>query len=288
MGILARSALAVSALTLLNSIVFGAAIVPGFDSTADGRNDDGTYTIGGCTNPAPGGTCSGDPVPIGFSFNFYGTVGNTLYVNTNGNVTFDAPLATFTPFGLDDAFRQIIAPFFADVDTRNPASGVVTFGNGTFEGKNAFGINWIDVGYFEENVDKTNAFQLLLVDRAETGAGNFDFIFNYDRVLFETGDASFGSDGLGGFSAHVGFSNGTGIPGESYSLFGSGVPGTFINSGTFPLVDNSLNSSVDGRYIFFVRGGNVVTVVPEPGTYVMLLAGVGALAFRKRMLGQSK
>lgn len=282
MRILRRWALTTAALIIVSSTLFGAAIVPGFDATADGRNDDGTYTIGGCNNPAPGGTCAGDLVPIGFSFNFYGTVSNELYINTNGNVTFDAPLPTFTPFGLDSAFRQVIAPFFADIDTRNPGSGVVTFGNGTFEGRNAFGVNWIDVGYFEENVDKTNSFQLLLVDRSDTGVGNFDIVFNYDKVEFETGDGSFGSGGLGGFSAHVGFSNGTGVPGESFSLPGSGVPGTFIDSGTYPLVQNSLNSNVDGRYIFFGRDGNVVTVVPEPGTYVMLLAGVGALVLRKR------
>ena len=60
--------------------------------------------------------------------------------DTNGNVTLDSPLSTFTPFGLTAANRQIIAPFFADVDTRDPASGVTTFGNGTFNGRNAFGV----------------------------------------------------------------------------------------------------------------------------------------------------
>ncbi len=279
-----RYAATLGALLLFSSNVFGAAILPGFDSTADGRNDDGTYTVGGCNNPTPGGTCSGDLVPIGFNFNFYGTVSDSLYINTNGNVTFDAPLPTFTPFGLDLAFRQIIAPFFADVDTRNPASGVVTFGNGTFEGRNAFGVNWLNVGYFEEKVDKTNSFQLLLVDRNDTGAGNFDIVFNYDKVQWETGDGSFGTDGLGGFSAHVGFSNGTGIPEQSFSLPGSGVPGSFIDSGTYPLIENRLNSDVDGRYIFFARDGQVLTQIPEPGTYALMLAGMGVLALRRRVL----
>ena len=126
------------------SVSFGDAIVPGFDATSDGRNDDGTYTLGGCNNDSPGGTCFGTLVPIGFDVNFFGVTTDSLYINTNGNITFDFPLFSPDPFPLIDSFNQMIAPFFADVDTRNPASGVVTFGNGTFDGRNAFGVNWID------------------------------------------------------------------------------------------------------------------------------------------------
>ena len=273
-----------SMLMLGASLSFGSAIVPGFNATSDGRNDDGTYTTGGCNNDTPGGTCAGTPVPIGFSVNFYGTTSDSLFINTNGDVTFDAPLATFTPFSLDDALRQIIAPFFADLDTRNPASGVVTFGDGTFDGRNAFGVNWIDVGYFDQEVDNTNSFQLLLVDRADTGAGNFDLVFNYDRILFETGDASFGIGGLGGLSARIGFSNGTGLPGDSFELPGSGIPGSFIDGGTNALVTNSLNSDVAGRYIFSARDGQIPvnTDTPEPGTYFMLAAGSVLLLLNRR------
>uniref|UniRef100_Q02DB1 NIDO domain-containing protein n=1 Tax=Solibacter usitatus (strain Ellin6076) TaxID=234267 RepID=Q02DB1_SOLUE len=267
------------------SLSFGSAIVPGFNTTSDGRNDDGTYTTGGCNNDSPGGTCSGTLVPIGFSVNFYGSTSDSLYINTNGDVTFDAPLATFTPFALDDAFRQIIAPFFADLDTRNPASGVVMFGSGTFDGRAAFGVDWINVGYFDQEVDNTNSFQMLLVDRSDTGAGNFDLVFNYDRILFETGDASFGIGGLGGLSARVGFSNGTGLPGESFELPGSGIPGSFIDGGTNALVTHSLNSDVAGRYIFGARDGQIpvdTTTTPEPGTCFLMIAGSVLLLFKQR------
>lgn len=57
---------------LSTSTGFGGAIVPGFDSISDGRNDDGTYTTGGCNNSADGGTCPGTLVPIGFSVDFLG------------------------------------------------------------------------------------------------------------------------------------------------------------------------------------------------------------------------
>lgn len=55
--------------------------------------------------------------------NFFGRSYSSLFVNNNGNVTFDEALGTFTPFPLADATNQIpmIAPFFGDVDTRAPS-----------------------------------------------------------------------------------------------------------------------------------------------------------------------
>ena len=272
---------------VLATASFGAAIVPGFNTTSDGRNDDGTYTTGGCNNDSPGGFCDGTLVPIGFLINFLGITTDSLYINTNGNVTLDSPLAAFTPFGLLDTAREIIAPFFADIDTRNPNSGVVTFGNGSFDGRTAFGVNWPGVGYFDQEISNPNSFQLLLVDRNNTGAGNFDIVFNYDQVLFETGDASDGTGGLGGSSARVGFSDGTGAPGGSLELDGSGVPGELIDGGPKALVSHSLNSDVPGRYIFNARNGEILTgpgsqAVPEPGTRIISIAGVLVILLRRR------
>ena len=43
-----------------------------------------------------------------------------------------------------------------------------------------------------------------------------------DRIRWETGDASGGTNGLGGSPARVGFSNGRGQPGTFFELTGSG------------------------------------------------------------------
>jgi hypothetical protein len=104
----------------------------------------------------------------------------------------------------------IIAPFFGDVDTRNELSGVVTYGSSVFEGRQVFCANWdgVGVGYYNQRVDKLNKFQVLLVDRSDIGAGDFDIIFNYNQIQWETGEASGGTNGLGGDSARVGYSNG--------------------------------------------------------------------------------
>ena len=69
--------------------------------------------------------------------------------------------------------------------------------------------------------------QIVLTDRTDTGAGNFDIYFNYTRITWETGSASGGSNGFGGVSAAVGYNAGTGNqPGTFFELPGSRVPGS--------------------------------------------------------------
>lgn len=287
MALRGRYALAFCATLMTARLGFSGAILSGFNTTSDGRNDDGTYITGGCTNGANNGMCAGTPVPVGFNLNFFGVTFNSVFVNTNGNVTLDSALGTFTPFGLTATSRRIIAPFFADVDTRPAASNVVTFGNGTFNGRSTFGVNWVDVGYFDRHTDKTNSFQLLLVDRSDTGSGNFDIVFNYDRILFETGDASGGSGGFGGSSARAGFSNGTGAPGTSYELMGSAIAGSLIDGGANALISHRINSDIDGRYIFEARNGQIV-VSPEPGTATFLSIGSLLFAVGWRLKGRRR
>ena len=274
-----RTVVAITVGLLFVSLSFGDAIVAGFNSTSDGRNDDGTYTTGGCNNPADGGTCAGSLVPIGFSGNFFGTTFDSLYINTNGNVTLDSPLSAPNPFPLVDGFNQIIAPFFADVDTRNPASGVVSFGAGSFDGFTAFGVNWPNVGYFNQEASPLDTFQLLLVSRPDQGPGAFEIVFNYGSIGWESGDSDFGTGGLGGNSARVGFSDGTGNPDNSFELPGSGVPGSLIDGGPQALISHSLNSDVSGRYIFDFQNGVPVTV-PEPGSFGLLLSALLLLVCR--------
>jgi len=203
-------------------------------------------------------------VNLGFSANYFGTTYTQTYVNNNGNITFDSPLSAFTPFNLNTTNRAIIAPFFADVDTGGAGSGLVKYGNDTLSGRTVFCVNWVSVGYYEQKVDKLNSFQLVLIDRSDTGPGNFDIEFNYNQIVWETGDASGGSGGLGGDSARTGYANGTMTPGSFLEFPGSAVNGglldTNLGSG---LTNNSLNSGgVPGRYIFAVRGG----IINDPPT----------------------
>ena len=198
-------------------------------------------------------------VPMNLTLNFFGVQVSSVFVNNNGNVTFDSPLGTFTPFPLTSTNQQIIAPYFSDVETDFPTSGLVTYGNDTVNGRPAFGVNWPNVEYFGEGpATLLNLFQVVLVDRSDVGAGDFDIEFNYNQVQWETGDASGGTGGLGGSSARVGYSNGSQTAGSFFELPGSGVPGSFLDTNTTTgLIYNDLNSTQPGRYLFQVRGGTV-------------------------------
>ena len=180
------------------------------------RNDDG----------------STDSIALQSPIDFWGKRYERVWVNNNGNVTFDGPLWTYTPFELQAPTHAIIAPFFADVDTRGSGSELVRYGWGTttFAGRPAFCVNWVDVGYYSSHFDKLNSFQLLLVDRSDIREGDFDIVFNYGTINWETGDASAGVNGFGGESARVGFANGDGSAVNSYELPGSGIDGSLLDS----------------------------------------------------------
>ena len=250
--------------------VQGAAVRPGFNSSfLDGNDDESTGAV-----------------PISFNVNFFGNTYSSLFVNNNGNVTFESPLANYTPFGLTtDIGTPIVAPFFADVDTRAAGSDVVRYGTGTVNGRNAFGVDWVDVGYYDEHADKLNSFQLVLIDRSDRNPGDFDMEFNYDQILWETGDASGGVNGFGGESARVGYSAGTGAPQTFFEFPGSGVNGYFLDSSPTGLIHQERNSTMAGRDIFSVVNGQPQPpeVIPVPGALLLGAVGIGLIgALRMR------
>lgn len=240
-------------------------------------------TVATCDDCATGATT------LGFNANYFGTSYASTYVSNNGYVTFNQGQGIFTPSGLTALYtgQPIIAAFFADVDTRGNGGGSVTYGTGSYAGANAFGVTWNAVGYFGSHVDKLNTFQLILVDAsAGNSAGDFDIYFNYDRIQWETGDASGGTGGLGGTSAAVGYAKGNGAAGTYAQLTGSLVNGALLDGGANALVSNT-NDGVAGQYRFAVRNGAVqspVTDVPEPGSLALVAAAlIGAGISRRKV-----
>src|SRR5262249_19229303 len=149
--------------------------------------------------------------------NFFGHDYTSIYINNNGNITFAGPNSSFTPSQITaGANNPIIAPFWADVDTRGGA-GTSTGGNATRAnrvyydldaGNGVLTVTWDDVGYYNSHKDKLDAFQLQLIS---LGNGNFDIVYRYQDINWTTGDASGGSGGLAGPSgspARAGFSAG--------------------------------------------------------------------------------
>ncbi|MEM8713707.1 MAG: nidogen-like domain-containing protein, partial [Planctomycetota bacterium] len=108
-----------------------------FVSTNCGRNDDGSALLS----------------LTQWDFDFYGTPWGEIYVNNNGNVSFGVPFSNFSASGFPVANFPMVAPFWADVDTREDSGfdGVVWYREWSTESGdsvNRLVVTWDSVGYF--------------------------------------------------------------------------------------------------------------------------------------------
>jgi len=143
--------------------------------------------------------------------NYFGTTQNTIYVNNNGNITFSGGVYTYTPIPFPISSQPMIAPYWGDVDTRGsqPCTGCNRVYWDLNPPAGEFSATWYNVGYYNSATNRLNSFQVILTDRSPSfGPGDFDIQFRYNRCEWTTGDASQGSNGLGGTEAQMGFDAG--------------------------------------------------------------------------------
>lgn len=140
------------------------------------------------------------PINLPFPVPVYGQTYTRFWINNNGNVTFTGAFSGYTAFAFpNNQGIVIIAPFFADVDTRPPASGKVHY-----KATDSYVvITWNNVGYYSNHTDRLNRFQLIITRSGYAG-------FSYANMEWTTGDASGGSNGFGGSPARAGFDAGNG------------------------------------------------------------------------------
>ncbi len=181
------------------------------------------------------------PFNLGFNVNWFGTTYSSLYVNNNGGVNLQQDWNDYSNLQLTSIHQPIIAPLFTDLDTRNAATTVVSYGIiANYNGHQAFCADWVNVGHYSNGAPEYSA-QLLLVDRSDTAPGNVDAIFNYNWI----------ADGSEALTVGYAAADGT-----SYEFPGSGTTNLADGNSTFGLVNNTLNSGGQlGRYTFPVRGG---------------------------------
>lgn len=148
-----------------------------------------------------------DLMALPFTFNFFGNNYDSLFINNNGNISFSAPYYEYTPDSFPTSNFQMIAPFWGDVDTRDPFSGLVYYKMTA----TALIIKWENVGYYNTHSDLMNTFQLIITDGTDSllPAGN-NVAFCYGDMGWTTGDASGGMFGFGGVPATVGVNQGNG------------------------------------------------------------------------------
>jgi len=159
---------------------------------------------------APNDDGSSDVITLPFTFSFYGEEHDTLYINNNGNVTFDEPMSTYSADAFPSEGAKIISPFWGDVDTHGP-NGDANNPHGKVVYKitaHAIYINWDSVGYYSSHGDKRNTFQLILTDGTDPAVTDGNVAFCYKNMDWTTGDASEGENGFGGVPATAGANKG--------------------------------------------------------------------------------
>ena len=140
--------------------------------------------------------------------------GTRAYINTNGVLSFEGPEFFHGP--LTGAFdpqpfpvrEYMIAPFWADVDTRPQEAGDQPHGYMWYRlspTENTLSVIWDRVGYYLQQGNRRNTFQLVISDRSvatmgqNTNSGNNNNVcFCYGDMEWTTGTASLGIDGFGG------------------------------------------------------------------------------------------
>jgi Ca2+-binding RTX toxin-like protein len=235
-----------------------------FSSTpkAAGGNDDGSVNVD-ITSVFGGG-----------GMDFFGTDYTSLYVNSNGNISFGSPNTAFQTADLSSVTTPTIAPFFGDVNINSggeiywdldPIAGTVT-------------VTWANVApYIGVG---SNSFQVVITS---TGGGDFELEFIYEQVQWTTGYSQVAETGFtdGGANDYElpGSGNATTLSGYPNYDFATGDPDgvtafTFVNgepassdgivegTGGADLLDASYLDDPDGDTIgagndnIFAYGGN--------------------------------
>ena len=158
-----------------------------------------------------------------------------MWININGNVSFEGPNLTYTPTLLPVDY-PIIAAYFGDVDLGG--TGDVWYCEDVVNRRLV--VTYDQVGYYRDRTDRLNTFQLVLENPGEAcgpgGDSGLRIRFIYHTLEWTTGDASGGVGGLcpppfvppwnGGagecYPAAAGYDVGDGI--YSLSTPGSGYP----------------------------------------------------------------
>ncbi|CAN5859553.1 hypothetical protein BH11BAC7_BH11BAC7_28800 [soil metagenome] len=203
---------------------------------------------------------STNAINLPFVFCFYGQVQNQVFINNNGNISFGFPYGAFSAASFPSTAYQMIAPFWADMDTRNGASGIVYYKLTP----TALIIHWQNVGYYNQKADKGNDFQLIITDGTDPllPVGS-NVSFCYADMQWTTGDAN-GTNGFGGTPATVGSNMGDGV---NYSQIGTfNAAGTTYNG---PFGPASQVSWLDNKQFFLDvcstgGGGNLAPIMNAP------------------------
>jgi len=211
----------------------------------------------------PNDDASTGVITLGFNFSLYGSIYNQCWINNNGNVSFDGPYGTYSAAGFPYEGYPMVAPFWADVDTRGTGSVWYKLES------NRMIVIWDAVGYYNSQTDKVNTFELVITNGTDPtiGIGN-TAAFSYADMAWTTGSASGGSGGFGGTPANVGINKGDNISYAQIGRFdhaGTDYDGPYDNNDGVDWLDNQL-------FLFDTGAGSSGAMIVIPSTVDIVIA----------------
>ncbi|XP_071454679.1 nidogen-like isoform X2 [Hetaerina americana] len=207
-------------------------------------------------------------IPLTVPIVFYSDVYNSIYVNSNGILSFRTDIPSFfnVQFPLD---YPVIAPFYSDVDTRgtgtvfyretqDPAllsrgTSLVRelFSSGSsFTAQSVFIATWKGVGYYNKGADKVNTFQVIVISDGESSY--VAILYPEDGIQWVQGTGK--SSSLPDARGQAGFVSGDG---RSHILRGSGTH-------QIRNIDKWSNTGIPGKWVFHVGDTGPSGNIAEP------------------------
>jgi len=194
------------------------------------------------------------PIDLGVSFTFFGSSYSTIYINTNGVVSFLSPINKQNPAKKFPISTPLISPFWSDINTliggriyyresssssdlNQAKSDIARIYSSVFNVSRVYIITWDQVAGYEGSASLSNTFQVVL---ATDGRISF-LIFNFGKMSWPNSQFSMNS--------FFGYNAGDNVNFYSY-------PDSFTNNITS--VSTQSNVNIPGKWIFMVSTGNLI------------------------------
>lgn len=151
------------------------------------------------------GWAAASPFNLPFSFCFYGNPYSQVWMNNNGNISFNGGISTFSSMAFPSAGNTMIAAFWADFYLTNGGTMHATIT------PTAAIFNWVSMGYYSNQNDKVNTCQIVITNGLDPLVIEGNTAIHFADMQWTTGSASSGVSGFYGTPATVGANAGNGV-----------------------------------------------------------------------------